>query len=293
MEWIKGIQRAIDYIELNLTEDMNYEDIAKQAYSSQFHFQRIFSIICGFTVGDYIRMRRLSMAASDLIRNNDKVIDVALRYGYDSPESFTRAFTNFHGVTPTEAKRGKNVKSFSRLSVKLILTGGSTMDYRIEKLEDFKAICKRKQVFKQDGMTATPDISAFWSECMGNGTTQKLAEYIPENPNLKGLCGICFSGIVEENEFPYGIGCEYDGRPVNDNDFEIVDIPAATYAVFVIKGKMPDVFPETYRKIFTEFFPQSDKYEYGRGIEIEVYPSADVDNPDYVCEVWIAVNEVK
>lgn len=293
MEWIKGIQRAIDYIELNLTEDMNYEDIAKQAYSSQFHFQRIFSIICGFTVGDYIRMRRLSMAASDLIRNNDKVIDVALRYGYDSPESFTRAFTNFHGVTPTEAKRGKNVKSFSRLSVKLILTGGSTMDYRIEKLEDCKIICKRKQVFKQDGMTATPDISAFWSKCMENGTAQKLAGYIPENPNLKGLLGICFSGIVEENEFPYGIGCEYDGRPVNDSDFEIVDIPAATYAVFVIKGKMPDVFPETYRKIFTEFFPQSDKYEYGRGIEIEVYPSADVDNPDYVCEVWIAVNEVK
>lgn len=293
MEWIKGIQRAIDYIELNLTEDMNYEDIAKQAYSSQFHFQRIFSIICGFTVGDYIRMRRLSVAASDLIRNNDKVIDVALRYGYDTPESFTRAFTNFHGVTPTEAKRGKNVKSFSRLSVKLILTGGSTMDYRIEKLEDFKVICKRKQVFKQDGMTATPDISAFWSECMENGTTQKLAEYIPENPNLKGLLGICFSGIVEENEFPYGIGCEYDGRPVNDSDFEIVDIPASTYAVFIIKGNMPDVFPETYKKIFTEFFPQSDKYEYGRGIEIEVYPSADVDNPNYVCEVWIAINEVK
>ncbi|MDE6788765.1 MAG: AraC family transcriptional regulator [Ruminococcus sp.] len=293
MEWIKGIQRAIDYIELNLMEDMNYEDIAKQAYSSQFHFQRIFSIICGFTVGDYIRMRRLSVAASDLIRNNDKVIDVALRYGYDTPESFTRAFTNFHGVTPTEAKRGKNVKSFSRLSVKLILTGGSTMDYRIEKLEDFKVICKRKQVFKQDGMTATPDISAFWSECMENGTTQKLAEYIPENPNLKGLLGICFSGIVEENEFPYGIGCEYDGRPVNDSDFEIVDIPASTYAVFIIKGNMPDVFPETYKKIFTEFFPQSDKYEYGRGIELEVYPSADVDNPNYVCEVWIAVNEVK
>ncbi|MDE5569599.1 MAG: AraC family transcriptional regulator [Ruminococcus sp.] len=292
MEWIKGIQRAIDYIELNLMEDMNYEDIAKQAYSSQFHFQRIFSIICGFTVGDYIRMRRLSVAASDLIRNNDKVIDVALRYGYDTPESFTRAFTNFHGVTPTEAKRGKNVKSFSRLSVKLILTGGSTMDYRIEKLEDFKVICKRKQVFKQDGMTATPDISAFWSECMENGTTQKLAEYIPENPNIKGLLGICFSGIVEENEFPYGIGCEYDGRPVNDSDFEIVDIPASTYAVFIIKGNMPDVFPETYKKIFTEFFPQSDKYEYGRGIELEVYPSADVDNPNYVCEVWIAVNEV-
>ncbi|MDE5937293.1 MAG: AraC family transcriptional regulator, partial [Ruminococcus sp.] len=81
MEWIKGIQRAIDYMEMHITEKINYEDIAKEAYSSSFHFQRIFSIICGFTVGDYIRMRRLSMAASDLIYNNDKVIEVAMRYG--------------------------------------------------------------------------------------------------------------------------------------------------------------------------------------------------------------------
>lgn len=291
MEWIKGIQRAIDYMEMHITEKINYEDIAKEAYSSSFHFQRIFSIICGFTVGDYIRMRRLSMAASDLIYNNDKVIEVAMRYGYDTPESFTRAFTNFHGITPTEAKRGKSVKSFSRLSVKLILSGGSTMDYRIEKLEAFRIICKRKQVSKQENYTATSDISAFWKECMENGTAQKIISYTPENPKLKGLLGICFSDVFEAEEFPYGIGSEYDGRPINDNELEIVDIPARTYAVFICKGRMPEVFPETYKRIFTEFFPQSDKYEYGKGIEIEVYPSADVNNPDYTCEIWIAVNE--
>ena len=291
MEWIKGIQRAINYIEMHLTEKIDYEDIAKAAYSSSFHFQRIFSIICGFTVGDYIRMRRLSMAASDLIYNNDKVIEVALRYGYDTPESFTRAFTNFHGITPTEAKRGKNVKSFSRLSVKLILSGGSIMDYRIEKLEASRIICKRKQVSKQENQTATSDISEFWGECMKNGTAQKLISYIPENPKLKGLLGICFSDGFGAEEFPYGIGSEYDGRPINDIELEVVDIPAGTYAVFICKGKMPDAFPETYKRIFTEFFPQSDKYEYGKGIEIEVYPSDDVSNPNYTCEIWIAVNE--
>ncbi len=291
MEWIKGIQRAIDYVEMHITEKINYEDIAKEAYSSSFHFQRIFSIICGFTIGDYIRMRRLSMAASDLIYNNDKVIEVAMRYGYDTPESFTRAFTNFHGITPTEAKHGKNVKSFSRLSVKLILSGGSTMDYRIEKLEACRIICKRKQVSKQENQTATSDISAFWKECMENGTAQKIISYIPENTKLKGLLGVCFSDVYGAEEFPYGIGSEYDGRPINDNELEIVDIPARTYAVFICKGRMPEVFPEVYKRIFTEFFPQSDKYEYGKGIEIEVYPSADVSNPDYTCEIWIAVNE--
>lgn len=231
------------------------------------------------------------MAASDLIRHNDKVIDVALRYGYDTPESFTRAFVRFHGVTPTEAKRGRNVKSFSRLSVKLILTGGSTMDYRIEKLGAFQIICKRKQVNKHKNQTATPDISAYWDECQKNGITQKIISYIPEKPKLKGLLGICFSEGFKAEEFPYGIGVEYDGRPVADDELEIVDIPARTYAVFICKGKMPDAFPETYKKIVTEFFPQSNKYEYGHGIELEVYPSADISNPDYICEIWIAVNE--
>lgn len=292
MEWIKGIQRAIDYIELHLADDIDYETMAKKAYSSQFHFQRIFSIVCGMTVGEYIRRRRLSVSASDLISNNDKVIDVAMRYGYDTPEGFTRAFTNFHGVTPTEAKRGKCVKSFSRLSVKLILSGGSTMDYRIEKLDNFKIICKRKQVSSQDGMTATPDISAFWDECRKDGTTQRLAGYIPEDTRLRGLIGVCF-GILGENEFPYVIGSEYDGRPVEDSEFEIIEIPAATYAVFTIKGKIPDVYPEAYKKIYTEFFPQSDKYEYYNGVEIEVYHSEDPDDPNYETEAWIAVKEIR
>ncbi|MDE6784565.1 MAG: AraC family transcriptional regulator [Ruminococcus sp.] len=291
MEWIKSIQNAIDYIEEHLTDDIDYEDIARKAYSSTFHFQRVFSILCGFTVGDYIRMRRLSMAASDLIRHNCKVIDTALKYGYDTPESFTRAFVRFHGVTPTEAKRGSNVKSFSRLSVKLILTGGRTMDYRIEKLGAFKVICRRKQVSKQNNWTATPDISAYWGECAENGTTQKIISYFPEKPNLKGILGICFSGGFEAENFPYGIGIEYDGRPVPDDELEIIEIPANTYAVFVCRGKMPDAFPETYKKIITEFFPQSSKYEYAHGIELEVYPTDDIHNPDYICEIWIAVNE--
>ena len=133
MDWTTGLQRAIDYVEDHLAEPLDYAEIARQAYSSSFHFQRIFSILCGYTLGEYIRSRRLTLAGNDLLRTDSKVIDVALKYGYDSPESFSRAFARFHGVLPSRVKSGTiPLKSFSRLSVKLILEGGSLMDYRIE-----------------------------------------------------------------------------------------------------------------------------------------------------------------
>lgn len=291
MEWISGIQRAIDYIEEHLTDEIDFEAAAREAYSSSFHFQRVFSILCGITLGDYVRMRRLALAASDIVNTDEKVIEIAMKYGYDSPESFTRAFTRFHGVTPSEAKRGAVVKSFSRLSVKLTLTGGTTMDYRIEKMKGFQIICKKKQVTKPENATATADISAFWDECNADGSIAKLCSYLPKEPRLKGLLGMCFSFDMEANKFPYGIGVEYDGRPITDEGLEVVDVPESTFVVFECRGKMPEIFSETYKKIVTEFFPQNPRYEYGRSVELEVYPSDDVDNPNYYCEIWIAVNE--
>lgn len=291
MDWITGIQRALDYTEAHLTEDIDYAEIAKQALSSAFHFQRMFGIVCGFSLGDYIRMRRLSLAAEDLQRKEVKVIDVALKYGYENPESFSRAFMRYHGVTPTAAKRGETVKSFSRLSVKLILSGGNTMDYRIEKKDAFKIICRKKQVNKPQGDTATEDISAFWNDCSKNGTAEALCQYASFE-NFHGILGICFSGEMADSGFPYGIGAEYNGKEVKEDGFDIVEIPSYTFAVFTCKGKMPDAFKKTYQQICTEFFPQSN-YEYGNGVELEVYPSADVQNPDYTCEIWIAVNEKK
>lgn len=133
MDWIQGIQRAIDYVEANITEEIDFEEAARRAYSSPFHFQRVFSILCGLSLGDYIRMRRLSLAGEELSKGNAKIIDIALKYGYDTPESFSRAFTRFHGIAPSEAKHSGNVKIFTPLSVKLTLSGGSKMDYRIEK----------------------------------------------------------------------------------------------------------------------------------------------------------------
>lgn len=290
MNWIQGIQRTIDYIEANITEGIDFEEVARQAYSSSFHFQRVFGILCGYSLGDYIRMRRLSLAGEELSKGNAKIIDMALKYGYDTPESFSRAFTRFHGIAPSEARRNGNVKTFTPLSVKLILTGGTKMDYRIEKREAFQVVCKRKRVGKPLSANATEEISAMWQQYRADGTTEKLVSYIPKNPIMKGLLGICFTSELNAKHFPYGIGVEYDGRKV-DSDLEVVTIPANTYAVFTCKGKMPDAFVETYHKIVTEFFPQSTQYEYAENVEFEVYPSADTQNPNYQCEIWIAVNE--
>lgn len=291
MDWIKGIQRALDYAEEHLTEKTDYEAIAKCAYTSVFHFQRMFSMLCGFTVSDYVRMRRLSLAADELYRTNEKVIDIAYKYCYETPESFSRAFMRFHGISPTEARRGGNIKAFSRLSVKLILSGGNIMDYRIETLDALKVICKRKRINKPQGDTAAENISAFWSECTKGTTVQTLCRY-GKFESLRGLLGICFSGEMADSAFPYGIGAEYNGVPVTEEDLDIIEIPAYTYAVFGCKGEMPDAFEKTYQQIVTEFFPQSS-YEYGNGVELEVYPSADTQDPDYSCEIWIAVKEKK
>ena len=169
MNWITGIQRALDYVEAHLMESVDYEEAAKQAYSSSFHFQRVFSILCGFTLGDYIRMRRLTLAGSELASSDIRVIDAALKYGYDTPESFSRAFTRFHGVPPSQAKHGAALKAFSPLSVKLTLDGGSTMDYRIETVEAFRLICRKKQIPSRAELTEAV-ISPFWRECTTDGT---------------------------------------------------------------------------------------------------------------------------
>lgn len=291
MDWISGIQNAIDHVEENICEPIDYDETAKRAYSSSFHFQRIFSAICGYSLGDYIRFRRLSLAGSELATTSSKVIDVAMKYGYDSPESFTRAFTRFHGVTPSQAKHGAKLKSFSKLSVKLILQGGTIMDYRIEKKEAFDVILKQKRFPKAHEIT-TRQISEFWTECQQNGTIASICKYIPKNNVFQNcIIGISFDAYpdTKTDDFPYGIGAHYNGLPVDETDLAVKTVPAQTYAVFKCTGKMPQAFQKVYKYICTEFFPAS-KYRPG-GTEIEVYPSADTQTDDYTCEIWVSVEE--
>lgn len=291
MNWITGIQRAVDYVEEHLTEPINFEEVARRAYSSSFHFQRVFSVLCGFTLGEYIRSRRLSLAGSELAGSDEKVIDIALKYGYDTPESFSRAFTRFHGITPSQARNsGAALKSFSRLSVKLILSGGNIMDYRIETRDAFKLVMKKKQVSAQEELTPV-EISAFWQQCSADGTIPALCRYIPGD-NLFGdrIVGASFGKDASQADFPYAIGAAYNGEPVSEEGFCVEEIPAHTYAVFPCVGTMPEAFQKLYHQIYSEFFPTSE-YQPCGGTDFEVYPSADVQSPDYSCEFWIAVEK--
>lgn len=291
MEWISGLQRAIDYVEEHITEDIDYGEVAKCAYSSSFHFQRVFSVICGYSLGNYIRLRRLSLAGNELACGNAKVIDAALKYGYESPESFSRAFAAFHGVTPSAVKHGANLKSFSRLSVKLILYGGTKMDYRIEKIGAFDVVLRKKRFPKAQEIT-TQKISKFWAECSNNGTVSAICKYVPENNIFKNcIIGVSFDADpnMPNSDFPYGIGALYNGEKITEDYLSVETVPAHTYAVFKCVGKMPEAFQKVYKYICTEFFPESEYKPCG--IEIESYPSADTQNADYTCEIWIAVEK--
>lgn len=293
MDWITGIQRAVDYVEAHITDEINYEETARQAYSSSFHFQRVFSIICGFTLGDYIRFRRLSLAGNELASSDARILDVAIKYGYESQESFSRAFIRFHGISPSQAKSdGANLKSFTRLSVKLILDGGNTMDYRIEKKDAFKIIAKKKRISSKTEMT-TAEISEFWNKCAGDGTIPALCGYIPkDNIFSNAIVGVCFGNDATQDDFPYAIGAMYNGAKVKEKDFTIDEIPAHTYAIFKCVGPMPGAFRKLYNQIYTEFFPASE-YQPCGGTDFEAYPAGDVTSPDYTCELWISVEKKK
>ena len=143
--WSQGIQNAIEYIEENITDRLEINDIASKAYVSAFHFQRIFSILCGYTIAEYIRNRRLTLAGQRLSVSNERIIDIALEFGYDSPDSFARAFTRFHGISPSAAKeKGAKLKSFAPLRIKLTLEGGTMLEYSIVSKAAFTVMGKVK-----------------------------------------------------------------------------------------------------------------------------------------------------
>ncbi|SHN69756.1 AraC family transcriptional regulator [Desulfitobacterium chlororespirans] len=284
MGWIEGISDAINYIEDNITEELTIDNIAKQAFVSSFYFQKGFAMLCGFTVGEYIRQRRLTLAGSELVSTDGKIIDIALKYGYDSPDSFTKAFLRFHGVTPTAVRKdGAMIKTFAPLKIKFSLEGGFIMDYRIIEKEAF-TIMGISKVFKYD--TAGTEIPKFWTEHYQTG----------KNKIVCGMYGVCVDESMGSDEFEYLIADDYASSSELPDGFITKVIPKHSWAVFACKGAMPQSLQNTNQKIFSEWLPNCKDYEIAAGYNIEMYTNiADYPNgnqdENYYSEIWIPVQK--
>ena len=264
MDWITGMQKAIDYIEANLTEEIDYEKVAAESFSSSYHFQRVFSILCGYTLGEYIRLRRLSLAGAELANAKEKVIDIALKYGYDSPDSFAKAFQKFHGITPSQARAdGSMLKSFSRLSIKISLEGGKTMNYRIE----------------EKGEIILTGYKRRFSGIPGERMEQEKEMYVKTRPLqyvLQRLSGDIVKNFdiitnIDDEGYDFYIASqlnEYCRNNLNKDGvlgeefakyYENITIPPCTYAVFETeKCAYPTtIFLDLRRKIASEWLPNS------------------------------------
>ncbi len=281
MNWCESISRAIEYIENNLTNDITIEDISNYSYISLFYFQKGFSIICGYGLSEYIRNRRLSCAGYEVLNTDNKIIDIALKYGYDSPDSFTKAFTRFHGSTPTEVRRGGKIKEFAPLKINLILKGGYTMEYRIEERESFKVV-GLKESFKYEA--ANQDIPKLWRKFFMKSAFTKI------NPKY----AVNFDANIGYDVFDYIIGDDYNEDFKVPKDFEIIEIPKFTLAIFTCVGPSKIKMPEINEKIFTEWLPNSNDYEIAAGYNIEMYSNPKdykkgVDDEKYYSEIWIPI----
>lgn len=283
MEWINAIENAVGFIEENITEDLTAGRIAAEVNISAFYFQKGFSMLCGYTVGEYIRMRRLSLAANELLESEAKVIDIAVKYGYDSPDSFTKAFTRFHGCTPSDVRRGgANVKSFAPLHIKLSLDGGTVMEYRIEKKPAFKVMGVSK-MFSYE--SANEEIPKFWDEM-----------FVQKDPKpVMGMYGVCFDEEMAGDKFRYMIADNYTAEVAENKNLDVQEIPEHSWAVFPCRGAMPLPLQEVNRRIFSEWLPTSG-YEIAEGYNIEYYSDAadfkmGTQDPEYYAEVWIPVKK--
>lgn len=284
MDWVEGISEAIRFIEENITQDLTIEEIAGKAFLSPYYFQKGFGMLCGHTVGEYIRSRRLSLAGSELTAAGEKIIDIALKYGYDSPDSFTKAFTRFHGATPTQVrKEGAMARSFSSLKIKLTLEGGTMLDYRITQKEAFTVTGVAKTV-KYD--KAFEELPKFWTEYFQSG----------KNEVVCGMFGVCIEGTAGPGEFEYLIADTYKPWMETPEGFVTRAIPKHTWAVFACVGPMPAALQDVNRRIYSEWLPACKEYEIADGLDIEMYsdpqdfPKGNQD-PKYYSEIWIPVKK--
>jgi len=285
VEWTAVLKQAIDYMEEHLLDDITVEAVAENVSVSNFYFQKGFKIMTGYTIGEYIRNRRLYMAALDVLKGNEKIIDIAYKYGYDTPESFSKAFNRFHGVSPIHLiGQSYKLKIFQPLIISISIKGGNVMDFTIDKMGAFKVV-GMERTFQYD--SAYEAIPKFWNEY--------CQKYMDKLCSLEGNCNIGKYGInIDENmqmkEFRYLIAGDYNGGDVPEG-FDVVEIPAMTWAKFRCVGPMPSALQSVNTRIFKEWLPNNNQYDIAAGYNVEMYSMGDTKATDYVSEIWIPIKK--
>lgn len=283
MDWLTRMNAALDLMEQRMEGRLDIEEIAQAAYVSPFHFQRMFGMLTGMTVAEYVRRRKLTRAAQELTSPSSRVIDVALKYGYDSPESFAKAFRKIHGVAPSEARTpGVRLKAYPRISFHLSLKGDKDMEYRIEEKAAFTVVGKSISCSCENGENQR-QIPRFWAECHQDGTVEKLST----NGSGGTLLGIIMEMQPDQEAFTYMIASA-GAMPEQAEGLTARTIPAATWVVFTAVGPVPEALQNVFCRVFQEWFP-STGYEVAPGPELEVYLPGDLRAEDYRCEVWIPI----
>ena len=287
MDLLTQLNRAMDYIEEHVCDDMTLADVSSVTAYSEYHFCRMFYYIADMPLSEYIRKRRLSLAAMDLQGGRDRVIDLAVKYGYDSADSFTRAFVKQHGVTPTIArKRGVALKLFAPMTFQIKIEGVQGMNWRLEQREAFEVVGIGRR-FKNDESDKVP---GFWDEKQKDKSLEKLIKQVGRSD----LIGVCGHIDEEKNDFLYMIGLFSDEK-TDVEGFAVVKAPAATWAVFRSEEFENNPYgkeiPKLFQSAYKEWLPSSS-YEKAEGLDSEIYDMeiyGVADSGRFFEEVWLSV----
>ena len=284
MEWLKKLGAAIDYIEDNLDKEISYDEAARIACCSPYYFQRIFSYVSGVSLAEYIRRRKMTQAAFELQRTDEKVIDIALKYGYSSPTSFNRAFQNVHGITPTAAKAmGCILQAYPSIQFRIEITGGSAMVYHIAEKQPLHIVGIRIPLAcdMEENLRIVPD---FWKTTLQGNQFSEICKLSNQEPN--GILGI--SVYESPKEIYYYIGVATNApAPADMYEYEI---PAATWVIFENDGRFKEDVQSVFRRFYMEWLPFSG-YKYAELPDIEVYPICDSQPAHGHSKVWISIKE--
>ena len=284
MEWTDAVQSAIEFMEQHITENISAEDVANHVHISSFYFQKGFRMLCGFSVIEYIRKRRLALAGGDLATTDIKIIDIAMKYGYGSPDSFTKAFTRFHGVSPTMVrKEDVMIKTFAPLKLEISLKGGYFMNYKIIDKESFTVLGVSKEFNYEN---CKQEIPLFWQRHYEEGNGKYVC----------GMFGINIDEKMGNDSFEYLIADLYDSKMEIPEGFVTRTIPAFTWAVFSCVGPMPTALQDVSTKIFSEWLPALKEYEFAAGYCVEMYDAPDkypngTQDENYHTEIWIPIQK--